>query len=147
MAFVNETISEKDKARYDSFGFKSPFTDEPVPAWKWTIDRERDIFLVPLGGRGLEASEIPMYWILVWRGNVICFETYRRGRGNYQEGAELWWRITRISMPEKLRCDSEKAIEIIREALDAHGSGFKRDHVIKVHFEEIASPAFIPEVQ
>ena len=133
MTFVNEAISGADKRKYDAFDFKSPFNGEPVPAWKWTIDRERDVFLVPLGGQGGEQSEIPAFFALVWNGEVIRFDAFTRGRGDGQTGVEKWWNIFDIRIPQNLEPKREEIIKLIKEAIDASGSGYRRDHVKSVH--------------
>jgi hypothetical protein len=147
MAFVNEKISECDREYFYSLNLKSPFTDELVEPWKWTIDREREIFLVGLAGQGSEHSEIPMYYALVWKKNVIIIETFSGGTGSYSTGVEKWWRIPSIRIPECMAAEKDKVVELVKEAFDAHGSGYKRDHVKKVEFKHIASPFFIPEVK
>ncbi|MBU3104522.1 hypothetical protein [Clostridium gasigenes] len=64
MSFVNERILEADKEKFNYFNFKNSVTDEHLEPWKWTIDRERNIFLVGLGGQGYEHSEIPVFLLL-----------------------------------------------------------------------------------
>ena len=52
MAFVNELISEEDKQKIDWSKFIAwPFS-KPHRPWKWTIDRERDVFLYLWNNRG-----------------------------------------------------------------------------------------------
>ncbi len=58
MAFVNEYVSEEDIRKYDLVTLRLQYN----PVWKkegklpynyqftWTIDRERDIFLISVGG-------------------------------------------------------------------------------------------------
>lgn len=146
MAFVNERIPEADKVRFNSFGFINPVTGDCVEPWKWTIDRERDIFLVGLGGQGYEHSEIPMFYALVLGKRVISIETFSWGKGDACVGVEKWWKLTSIKVPQSLFPEKDKIIELIKEAFDAHGSGYKRDHVKKINFEYIASPVFVSEV-
>ncbi|HOQ01253.1 MAG TPA: hypothetical protein PK604_10620 [Acetivibrio clariflavus] len=83
MAFINEKISEADKEIFNSYGFKSVFTNDPIEPWEWTIDRERDIFLVALEGRGYYDSEIPLFYALVWQKRVIKIEAYRKSIGDF----------------------------------------------------------------
>ena len=143
MPFVNETISEADKARYDPFHFVSPFTrNAPVEAWKWSIDRGRDVFLVSLGGQGGEHSEIPRIFALAWKGCVIRIETYCKEIGNVREGYELWWRLSRIVIPKALEPEADVAIALIKESLDASGYYFEREKVKAVHFDFIAPVTF-----
>ena len=135
MAFTNETSPDADRPRYESFGFMSPFNGDLVPPSKWTIDRERDIFLVSLGGQGGEQSEIPEFFALVWKGSPIGFRAFHKGRGDYQSGAELWWKIFRVGVPKPVEGDRSKILDFIREAVDARGSGYRRDHVTAVNIE------------
>ena len=89
MAFVNEKITaEEDKALFNSFNFKNGVTDQPLKPWKWTIDRERSIFLVGLGGQGYEHSEIPEFFALVLKKDVIIIETFSGGSGDIEVGIE-----------------------------------------------------------
>lgn len=53
MAFMNEYISEADKARIDFSKIKHPINRNPIIPNKWTVDRERDIALIYLGGGNL----------------------------------------------------------------------------------------------
>lgn len=147
MAFVNEKILEADMDMFNSFNLKSPFTRKPIEPWMWTIDRERDIVLVEMEGQGYEHSEIPMFYALVWKKNVIIMETFSWGKGNYTIGAEIWWKIRSIRIPESLIAEKDTIIKLIKEAFDAYGSEHKRAHVKKVNFEYIATPFFMPEVK
>lgn len=134
MAFVNETISEADKPKYEAYGFKSPFRNEVLPPWRWAIDRERDAFLVCLGGQGGGNSEIPMIYVLVWKGAVIRFHTFRKGRGDAQTGQEWWWNVLDISTPEHLKPKQAEIFQLIREALTECGTGgFDRTYVKTTH--------------
>ncbi|EKN62896.1 hypothetical protein P9E76_08600 [Schinkia azotoformans] len=147
MTFINETISEVDKEKFYSFNFKNPVTLDPVKARKWTIDRESNAFLIGLGGQGSEFSEIPMFYAFVWKNDVIMMETFSRGTGNAQSGVELWWKITRIEIPEKLKSDKEVIVEQIKKAFDEYGSFHRRDHVKGVYFDVIAEPVFVRKVK
>jgi hypothetical protein len=148
MAFVNEEISEKDKEYFNSFNLKSPFTrNEPIEPWKWIIDRERDAFLVALGGQGYYESEIPRFYALIWKKNIIKIETFRNGIGSFSTGVEIWWKITKIEAPECMIEDNTEMVELIKEALDAEGSGGRRDCVTRVNFDYIAEPRYIREVK
>ncbi len=146
MAFVNEVISEADKEKLKAFNFKNPVTHEIVSPMYWTIDRQRDVYLFGLGGQGSYDTEIPRFYTLVWKGKKIGLQTFSKGKGDYQSGVELWWKITGISVPESLRPQKEEVMQLIKEAIDAHGSGYRRDHVTKVNFDLIEWPVFYEEV-
>ena len=147
MAFVNEEITEEmDIELLNSFNFKNPVTNKPLRLWKWTIDRERDAFLVGLGGVGYYDSEIPMFHALVWEKNVIILETYSEEHGKYSSGIEVRWKISKIKAPEILIQDQQTIINLIKDAFDAKGVGYERDCVISVNFDYIAKPSFVKEV-
>jgi hypothetical protein len=147
MAFVNETISEADKKKYDDFNFILPVTRKSVPAWKWTIDRERDTFLVSLGGQGGEFAEIPKFFVLVWKNKVIKIEAFYRFSGDGNMGYDFTWNIAKIVMPEALRHEPEAIICLLKEAIDAYGDIYDRNKINNVYFDIIATPVFVPGVQ
>lgn len=77
MAFSNEFIkSVQDIERYNSFNFVCPLDKKRKEPWKWTIDRERDVFLVDLGGQGRSRSEIPAFYAVVCQDVVALFEGF-----------------------------------------------------------------------
>lgn len=51
--FVHEDIPEEDLERAYSFKTWNPINIEPIKPKRWTIDRERDIILISVGGQGL----------------------------------------------------------------------------------------------
>ncbi|MEK3793113.1 hypothetical protein MKX42_15395 [Paenibacillus sp. FSL R7-0204] len=102
MAFINEKITAADREWFNSFQLKDPFTRKSLESRSWTIDRERDAFLVGLGGQGDYESDVPMYYALVWKGNVIGMDTYSTGTGNVSSGIEMFWKITKIEAPGSL---------------------------------------------
>lgn len=142
MAFINEKISAADREWFNSFQLKDPFTRKPLESRSWTIDRERDAFLVGLGGQGDYESDVPMYYALVWKGNVIFMDTYSTGTGNVSSGIEMFWKITKIEAPGSLLQDHEQLIDLIKGALDAKGFAGRRDCVTAVQFDYIATPVF-----
>lgn len=147
MAFVNETISEADKKKYDDFNFILPVTRKPVPAWKWTIDRERDVFLVSLGGQGGQFAEIPKFFMLVWKNKTIKIEAFYKFSGNENKGYDFNWNITKIVIPEALRHELEAIVCLLKEAIDAYGDIYDRNKINNVCFDNIATPVFVSEVQ
>ncbi len=60
MAFVNEELTKQDKAFIASFKFTRPIGQihdfAEIPS-SWTVDRERNMFLICLGGQGYRYSE------------------------------------------------------------------------------------------
>jgi len=79
--------------------------NQPIVATKWsdwTIDRERNIILVLLGGQGFDDSEIPAFGVLVIGGEQIPI-TYRHGgTGNSLKGIRKWYDIEQVNTPQKI---------------------------------------------
>lgn len=145
MAFVNETLTEQDKAWFASFNFRSVFsTRDPIPApRKWTIDRDRDAVLIGLEGQGFEGRDVPpTFMVLIWAGQVIHIQAFSRGEGSNEKGTEKWWRLTHIGIPKALERQAETVLQLIREALDARSTGFRRDIVKAVHIQ-LSTPRFM----
>ena len=69
MAFVNEEIPEAEKPKADP-------TVMSIQGWRgsidsrWTIDRERNIFMVGIGGGG---PERPLLYALSLSGEIVRF--------------------------------------------------------------------------
>ena len=144
MAFINETLTEQDKAWFASFNFQSVFTRDLVPVpRKWTIDRERDAVLIGLEGQGTEDRDVPpIFMVLIWAGQVIRIQAYNRGEGSFERGTEAWWRLTYIGIPKVLEAQAATILQLIQEALDAQGTGYRRDIVKAVHVQ-LPTPDFI----
>lgn len=137
MAFVNENItSEEDKALFNSFGFKNPITREILDPLDWTIDRERDIIFIYMGGQGFEGGEIPIFFGLVVRKKTILIETFYKTKGCQKDpnGLEIWWRITNIYIPKEISLERIKLIELLKEALIKWGLFGGRNSPLTTHF-------------
>jgi hypothetical protein len=136
MPFINELIPEEDKAKIDWTKFKAwPFS-KPLDPSKWTIDHESNVFLVRLAGRG-PYGERPVTYALCWKGEVIRFEAEETGKGEFKTGVDMFWRIYNVGIPSYLREKQEKILSALKEAIDAHGSIYDREHVKSVHIEII----------
>lgn len=58
---------------------------------------------------------------------------------------EKWWRLSEIAIPRELEPQNEEIVTLIREALDAYGSGYRRDYVKVVHVEILAKPMYFQQ--
>ncbi|CAH1204396.1 hypothetical protein PAECIP111893_02242 [Paenibacillus plantiphilus] len=142
MAFVYEKISEADQGRFQSFNLRSPFNGRPLETRKWIVDRERDAYLVSMGGQGTYDSEIPMFHALIWNGNTINIDSFTTGTGDVSIGIEKFWKITRIEAPVDVREKEDELLDLIKDAFDAKGFAGSKDCVVNVHFDFIAAPEF-----
>jgi hypothetical protein len=135
MTFVNELISEEDKAKYDWSKFKAWDFSWPLRPWKWTIDREKDVFFVGLEGQGRE-SERPETYALYWKGFVIRLEVEITGHLNGKFWDEIYWKILRMSIPVEIEMNRDEIILDLREAIDAYGRFHDRSDIksVKINF-------------
>jgi hypothetical protein len=135
MTFVNEEISGEDKAKYDWSKFKAWDFSRPLRPWKWTIDREKDVFFVGLEGQGPD-GERPETYALYWKGNVIRIEAYCTGEGKISAGVDLFWEIQKIYLPPEIQIYHEEIINDLKNAIDMYGAIYDRDVVksVKVNF-------------
>jgi hypothetical protein len=137
MTFVTEAIQEADKPWFESFKLKSPFTDIPTSPSKWTVDHERQMFLVSLGGEGMKGSEMPLYYAFICNGMVLKLETTEDAKGSPESGVEVTWHVTKILVPKVLGVDDSQLSAWIKQAFQAQGvrGGLWRERTKAVHVE------------
>lgn len=142
MAFVSELISEADKARIDWNRFKWDEHSPPHYPWKWSIDRERDAFLIPveLPGRD-ETHSRPDVFDLSWHGHVIRLAGHATGWGRGKYWEKMRWRIVELAIPASLEACEAEVRQLIKDALDAYGSYFDTQHLEDVEVEFDAGSA------
>lgn len=138
MPFINELIPEADKARIDWSKFRAwPFSD-PHDPWKWTIDRENDVFFIGLE-TGRWSEHQPSTFALSWKGHVVRIEAEDRGVGEFTTGVDMFWTISKVEIPPELRTHKEEVLDILRKAVDAYGSTYRREQVKSVHIDIVDS--------
>lgn len=141
MTFSNEEITSPEAIReFDSLGIISPITGKSPERWKWTIDRERGIYFISLGGG---FGEIPKVFVLVAKGELIFLEGNSHTTGSPGKGnEEIWWKIHDIKIPSLMLSHAEQIKQWICEALVIYGSYYDDEFFKAVHVD-LASPTFI----
>jgi hypothetical protein len=121
MAFVNETIPEADLHRIDFASVIHPLHSCPIeiPS-EWTIDRERDIALISLGGGSGENSIYPSFFLIYWQGQFTDVHLVASTTGSFRTwDLEVTWTLRFLrelnGVPEAL------FLEILKEALTSYG--------------------------
>jgi hypothetical protein len=121
MAFVNENIPEADLQRIDFASVIHPLHSCPIeiPS-EWSIDRERDIALISLGGGSGENSMYPSFFLIYWQGQFTDVHLVARTTGSFTTwDLEVTWTLRFLrelnGVPESL------FLEILKEALTCYG--------------------------
>jgi hypothetical protein len=121
MAFVNENIPEADLQRIDFASVIHPLHSCPIDTpSQWTIDRERDIALIDLGGGSGENSMYPRFFLVYWQGQFTDVHLTSTFTGNFPtRDMEVTWILRFIrqldGVPEQL------FLETLKEALTCYG--------------------------
>lgn len=139
MAFINENIPDADLQRIDFSKIIHPLNSKPIhmPS-EWTIDRERDIALISLGGGFGENARYPHFFILYWQGKIIHAHLSSTfigdinindiGKGN---DLEITWHLLFLGILAGV--SEEEIIKTLQEALICYGHiGYK---IKAVHFD------------
>jgi hypothetical protein len=139
MAFVNENIPEADLQRIDFASVMHPLHFCPIDTpSQWTIDRERDIALISLGGGLGENSMYPSFFLIYWQGQFTDVHLVASTTGNFPTwDLEVTWTLRFLrqldGVPEALY------LETLKEALTSFGyiNSMYRDRVkaVKFNFE------------
>ena len=133
MAFVNEKIPDVDKQRIDFSKIKHPVHRDSISPIDWTIDRERDIALIFIGGG---VGDFPHFFVLYWQGEIINAFLRSTIKGNFPNGdTELTWRLEFLGRLANVA--EPEVIDTLKEALFVFGyrNAKYRDKIKAVHFE------------
>jgi len=133
MAFVNEEISESDQIRIDYGSLRDPQNQQKLSGSpKWTVDRERDAFLIRLGG-GLSREDyhIPYYFLFSFKEERIMVQAFQKRMPSDDPMLEvLIWQIIRLELPENFQTSRKETLQILKEAFMVYGkTGTKWAHL------------------
>lgn len=136
MAFVNELIPEEQKDKFP-FPVHIGYGGSKPTLYKWTIDRERDAYLVltNVWGGGYEGTPPDHYYILSWKGELVSFAAEEHLAINKEKGDVLTWKVHRLDIPPALQEHRDEVLSLIREALDAQGLVYDRSRIAAVNVQ------------
>ena len=116
MAFIFEVVPEKDREFFKSMKLMNCWGNHALDLpqdKKWCADRERNAYLVGIGGGH---NEMPYFYDLWWDGYTIRMEVSEAGNGNYETGVNIIWNIWKIPICENLWQRKDEIINIIVDA-------------------------------
>jgi hypothetical protein len=136
MAFVNEEIPEADLQRIDFGSVIHPLHSCPIDTpSQWTIDRDRDIALIDLGGGSGVNSMYPRFFLIYWKGQFVDAHLTATFTGNFPTwDMEVTWMLRFF---RKLDGVSEALfLDTLKEALTCYGyiNSKYRDRIKAVKF-------------
>jgi hypothetical protein len=120
MPFINEYIPEEDKKKYN---IKPGSNFYLTSTEGWTVDRERDIFLLPRTGTGPESEPGLRYWAFFWRGHLLDIRLKSIDSGCDTSGTHGWGRTKLLgigNMPSELQAQRGQVVADLKDALTAH---------------------------
>jgi hypothetical protein len=129
MGFVNEYITEADIKKYDIEGVDKKFIVEGVISRGWTIDRERDIWLMEVkvikevGPSGHPEPTSKRVFILSWRGERAKFVLDRiRWPKSFSESPfHIIWGLIEMDISEELKILKDTILLALKQALTVYG--------------------------
>lgn len=144
MGFVFEKVPEEDWDFFMSMGLKDCWGSNPLNVSEcsaWCADRERNAYLVPIGGG---FREMPNYYDLWWNGHTIRMEIGDGGNGNYNVGVDLVWFIHKISIPKEIWQYKGEIMNMITDAFSVN-EGWCRKECLKSIAVKVMCKAEIAE--
>ena len=127
-------------ARYEIW-----YNDEIVYRRCWSIDRDRKMFILCVGG-GSGAFDVdarPLELYFVWNKIACKLEVRYEGGGSLIIGRTLKWRIDSIVIPREYKEDKEAIVDAIKEAMYSFDKAGKRETIVKMAVELTCEPVFI----
>lgn len=141
MTFLNEYISDEDRKKYDIeelyIKYNPHLIKKGVPDYKklkWTVDKDRDIFLMRMRV-GREELSHHSKWVLFWEGRKISVELARASGGSkdYHEVPYVKiWDLVSITQDELIDLDEDLVVKKLKEALVIFGDDGANSYVDNV---------------
>ena len=122
MTFVNEEVPEQDIEKYGLRAINKQFLKGDFD-YRWTIDRQRNIYLRWMHSNREEPSENEFSFY--WKGTLLKIRLKSRGEGvRGGKGSTTWAIVPRLGstslwLPEELASKREEIIADLKDALRA----------------------------
>ncbi|MCG8066907.1 MAG: hypothetical protein JAY84_03525 [Candidatus Thiodiazotropha taylori] len=129
MAFVNDYATDEEIEKYDLYGIWDRF--HPLRKGKYyigqrpnfTIDREKNIFLLKVGSGGRENSSILKF--LLWidhKDVVIDLEKAKGSSENVQDNPYIIiWDIVKYYAQSDIQYSKDEILLLLKDALNVYG--------------------------
>ena len=119
MAFVNEYVSPEDVKKYDLDGINQRFGKDPALRYQWTVDRERNVFLIWMDA-GREEFSARQTLLLWWQGISVFVRLLSATTGTLGSQVTSRWQLQQINLPPELVTKRTEILDVLKEALVAY---------------------------
>jgi len=116
MAFVNEYVSPQDVKKYDLDGIKQRFGKDPDIRYQWTVDRERNVFLMWMEA-GREERSHDETFSMHFKGTNFLVHLVGFSAGKIAEKVTTTWQLEKLGIPPELESRRSEIIDALKEAL------------------------------
>ncbi len=140
MAFVFEKVPERDYKFFESMGLKNCWGNSSLSLsadTKWCADRERNAYLVRIGGGYNDMPSFHDFW---WNGYTIRMEIVRTSTGNYDDGINIIWSIMTLPIPNELWEKQEEILKMLNEAFSIDLGWCEREEVKSISVKIMCTP-------
>ena len=138
MAFVYEEVGEENRELWESIGWKN-WSGNPFGFYKrrqWSIEKERKIYLVRIGGY----IDMPEYWDMSYKGRIVRMEVVGGGKGNNSTGVIFNWKIMKINIPKSLWEIRQDVVKQIIKAASVVRCLTPIENVVDINVEVLCEP-------
>ncbi|MFG6327525.1 MAG: hypothetical protein K1W00_11815 [Lachnospiraceae bacterium] len=138
MAFIYEEVGEENRELWESIGWKN-WSGNPLGFYserQWSIDKERNIYLVRVGGY----IDMPIFWDMSYEGRIIRMEVAGKAKGNNSTGVVFNWKIMKINIPKSLWGKKQDIVEQITNAVSVVRCLTPLEKVIAINVEMRCEP-------
>jgi len=127
MGFVNFLMTDEDKEKI-YFPVASSSDGRRTTLWKWTVDEERNAFMVLAGIEGGPHADTDeeFRFVLVYKGFRIGFLAEKDSMQRKCTGRDIFWRVYGVGFPETVSRDEVQ--DLIVDALTVFGGLWDGEH-------------------
>ena len=137
MAFVNEYASDEDIKKYklneiwDRYHIHAKGKYYRGKRPYFTIDRERDIFLMTVSGEKVNDVFRYKFLLLVQGFDVVaCVNKVKGGSSSTKDRPYvIIWDLSKIDKPDQLDVSEEDLVEILKKAITVYGRDGIREQI------------------
>lgn len=116
MAFVNEFMSKEERGEFAAKAIKNPGnTLVTLEATRWTIDREKNVFLI--WGYQEREESYDFYFLLCLNNTPMSVKLSK----TWIDRETCEWQLLYIKIPEDLKEKTSEIIQSLKEALTVYG--------------------------